>query len=1068
MSRGFNENSRVKIPAIVHLTRLGYKYLSIKDPDIKSQIDPSTNIFRDVFNDSLRKINQVNTPPASSDLDSQINSAYARIKNVLLDSDDTGKSFYDALLHGINGINLIDWNNFSNNTFNVVTELTYKNEGDEFRPDIICLVNGMPLVFIEVKKPNNTDGIKAERDRINERFSNRKFKKFINLTQFMIFSNNMDYDDQSINSLAGAFYAAPAMGKRVSIKFNHFREQRYSKIIDQIHDKDSSTENKILIDNNLPVIKSSAEYQTNLRLDTPTNKIITSLLCLPRLKFILQYAFAYVSTPNVQYPQKHIMRYPQLFATMAISDTLDNGIKKGVIWHTQGSGKTALAYYNVKYLTDYFAKQNKITKFYFIVDRIDLLNQAVQEFTKRGLKTRTVQNKDQLKAEFASANVTTSGNNEICVINIQKFRDDTEAINSSGYDNLNIQRIYFIDEAHRSYDPRGSYLANLYNSDHDSIKIALTGTPLILYKNHEVDSEDEVLSDKIDRKTTVGIFGHYIHKYYYTDSIRDGYTLRLLREDIDTSYREELKNILSSIQVQSGVLHKSDLYAHPRYAAALVDYITRDFAVGRQIMNDSTIGGMIVCSSSRQAREVFKQLQESHPELSVALILHDSDTREIRKRHVDEFKAGKIDLLIVFNMLLTGFDAPRLKRLYLCRIIRAHNLLQTLTRVNRPYHNFQMGYVVDFADIRDEFAVTNERYLEELKDEYSSGVDSSDSSDDIFGSLFISRGELEQRIKQIQNSLKDYNLANAEEFTNQLNQTKDKSELSRVSKSLSDTKGTYNIIRLLGHNDLLAQIDITKINDELNEVDRRIKMINAQDALSSTGDIDSRKLLDLALEDVVFNFQKIGQEELDLSEPISKAKTLVRDIRQNMAVNIDQQDPKFTTLRQEFGKLMQSANIDQNQTSLDNLDRMTMQLQSIYDRIIKLNQYNQKIARQYNDDPKFARVEKHTREFVEHELKQRQQVDNAISDPTASAVGESPVGATPPLKNFLSGVKADLDQQVINNRDIVDNDAFFMGNIMQSLNATSAADNLNIARPIRQYAAQQIRDEYQREYVGEE
>ena len=63
MSRGFNENSRVKIPAIVHLTRLGYKYLSIKDPDIKSQIDPSTNIFRDVFNDSLRKINQVNTPP---------------------------------------------------------------------------------------------------------------------------------------------------------------------------------------------------------------------------------------------------------------------------------------------------------------------------------------------------------------------------------------------------------------------------------------------------------------------------------------------------------------------------------------------------------------------------------------------------------------------------------------------------------------------------------------------------------------------------------------------------------------------------------------------------------------------------------------------------------------------------------------------------------------------------------------------------------------------------------------------------------------------------------------------
>ena len=1068
MSRGFNENSRVKIPAIVHLTRLGYKYLSIKDSAVKSQIDPATNIFRDIFNDSLRKINRVNTPPASSDLDSQIDSVYAQIKNVLLDSDDTGKSFYDALLHGVNGINLIDWNNFSNNTFNVVTELTYANEGEEFRPDVICLVNGMPLVFIEVKKPNNTDGIQAERDRINERFSNRKFKKFINLTQFMIFSNNMDYDDQAINSLAGAFYAAPAMGNRVDIKFNHFREQRYSKIIDQIHDKDSTIENEILIDNNLPVIKNSAEYQTNLHPDTPTNKIITSLLCQPRLKFILQYAFAYVDIPNAQYPQKHIMRYPQLFATMAIADTLDKGIKKGVIWHTQGSGKTALAYYNVKYLTDYFAKQNKIAKFYFIVDRIDLLNQAVQEFTKRGLKTRTVQNKDELKAEFASANITTSGDNEICVINIQKFRADTEAINDSGYDNLNIQRIYFIDEAHRSYDPRGSYLANLYNSDHDSVKIALTGTPLILYKNHEIDGEDESLSDKIDRKTTVGIFGHYIHKYYYTESIKDGYTLRLLREDIDTSYREGLKNILSSIQVQSGVLRKSDLYAHPRYATALVDYITRDFTVSRQIMNDATIGGMIVCNSSRQAREVFKRLQESHPKLSTALILHDSDTKEIRKQHVDEFKAGKIDLLVVFNMLLTGFDAPRLKRLYLCRIIRAHNLLQTLTRVNRPYHNFQMGYVVDFADIRDEFALTNERYLEELKDEYSSGVDSTDNGDDIFGSLFIGRDELEKRIQQIQDSLKHYNLTNAEEFTNQLNQTKDKSELSRVSRALSDTKGIYNIIRLLGHNDLLSQINITKINDELNEVDRRIQMINAQEALGSNGDIDSRKLLDLALEDVVFNFRKVGQEELDLSEPISKAKTLVRDIRQNMAANIDQQDPEFTTLRQEFGKLMQSANIDQNQMSLDGLDTMTMQLQNIYDRIMKLNQYNQRIANQYNGDPKFARVDKHTREFVEHELKRRQQADNAINDPTASAVGESPIGAMPPLNNFLSSVKTDLDQQVINNRDIVDNDAFFMGNIMQSLNATSTADNLNIARPIRKYAAQQIRDEYQKEYKGGE
>ncbi|CAN5514097.1 hypothetical protein BH10BAC5_BH10BAC5_16780 [soil metagenome] len=92
------------------------------------------------------------------------------------------------------GIRLIDFNNFENNFFNVVTELTCKNGDDEFRPDITLLINGMPLAFIEVKKPNNLEGILAERDRINVRFANKKFRKFINISQILVFSNNMEYD----------------------------------------------------------------------------------------------------------------------------------------------------------------------------------------------------------------------------------------------------------------------------------------------------------------------------------------------------------------------------------------------------------------------------------------------------------------------------------------------------------------------------------------------------------------------------------------------------------------------------------------------------------------------------------------------------------------------------------------------------------------------------------------------------------------------------------------------------------------------------------------------------------
>ena len=109
-------------------------------------------------------------------------------------------------------------------------------------------------------------------------------------------------------------------------------------------------------DNNLSIIKHSPEFITNKYPNTPTNRICTSLFSQDRLAFLLQYALAYVNESDGL--QKHVMRYPQLFATKAIEHKLSEGVRKGIIWHTQGSGKTALAYYNVRFLTDYFQKQS--------------------------------------------------------------------------------------------------------------------------------------------------------------------------------------------------------------------------------------------------------------------------------------------------------------------------------------------------------------------------------------------------------------------------------------------------------------------------------------------------------------------------------------------------------------------------------------------------------------------------------------------------------------------------------------------------------------------------------------
>ncbi|MGQ1786430.1 type I restriction endonuclease [Saccharicrinis sp. GN24d3] len=174
----FNEDSRVKIPTILHLIRLGYGYLSLSN----QAWDESTNIFTDIFKESIQRLN-----PELSEGD--IKRFYDEVA-LCLENEDLGKAFYEKLIEK-SGNRLIDFEDFGNNTFNVVTELTYKKDDEEFRPDIILLINGMPLVFIEVKKPNNRDGIIAEHKRIQTRFKNKKFRKFVNLTQLMVFSNNM-------------------------------------------------------------------------------------------------------------------------------------------------------------------------------------------------------------------------------------------------------------------------------------------------------------------------------------------------------------------------------------------------------------------------------------------------------------------------------------------------------------------------------------------------------------------------------------------------------------------------------------------------------------------------------------------------------------------------------------------------------------------------------------------------------------------------------------------------------------------------------------------------------------
>jgi type I restriction enzyme, R subunit len=983
----FSEDSRVKIPCILHLVRLGYSYLSLKD----SAWDEDTNIFPVQFRSAIARIN----PDMDGD---DITRLLAEVK-LLLDNEDLGKAFYEKFTER-SGIRLIDFENFDNNSFHVVTELTCKNGDDEFRPDITLLINGMPLAFIEVKKPNNSEGVLAERNRIIMRSRNTRFRRFINITQLMIFSNNMEYDDGSAQPIEGAFYASPSHDAPV---FNYFREEETLDLAELLADENDAIENEVLRDNNLNVIKHSPEFISNKAPDTPTNRICTSLFSRDRLAFLLRFALVYVNESDGL--QKHVMRYPQLFATKAIERKLDAGVRKGIIWHTQGSGKTALAYYNTRFLTDYFQRKGIVPKFYFIVDRLDLLTQAQREFSGRGLIVHTIDSREAFARDIKTTQVlhNNSGKPEITVVNIQKFQDDPDVVRTEDYD-VSIQRVYFLDEVHRSYNPQGSFLANLSQSDRNAIKIGLTGTPL--------------LGDDYNSRA---LFGDYIHKYYYNASIADGYTLRLIREEIATNYKLTLQEALAAVELQQGDIDRKLIYAHPKFVEPMLDYIVRDFEKSRSALGDASIGAMVICDSADQARKMFEifnavyaaqptpayavhdsaqaLIAAAQPESyaartllenrtkSAALILHDVGNKEERKQWVEAFKAGKIDLLFVYNMLLTGFDAKRLKKLYLGRVIRSHNLLQALTRVNRTYKDFRYGYVVDFADIRKEFDATNKAYFDELQTELGNEIEH-------YSNLFKSTEEIAQEIEAIKDILFSFNIENAEVFSRQVSQIQDRAKVLALKKALADARNLYNLIRLQGDYGLLQQLDFQKLNQLYRETSNHLDLLNLKESIESA--TDTSNLLNVALEDVLFMFRKVKEEELVLAD---KLKNTLRQTREALADNFDQQDPKFVTLSEELRRLFKNKKL--NEVSQEEMTANIGALNAIHDKVKELNRQNNQLRAKYRGDAKYTRIHKRLQELGAATQTERR------------------------LFDALNGVKQQADEQVLQNTQLLDNESYF-------------------------------------------
>ncbi len=635
---------------------------------------------------------------------------------------------------------------------------------------------------------------------------------------------------------------------------------------------------------------------------------------------------------------------------------------KGIIWHTQGSGKTALTYHLTKLIRDFFSPLNKKTKFYFIVDRLDLLEQAKNEFLKRGLCVHEAENKEDLSQKLKSSSVfeDPQGNDEIIVVNIQKFKAPNEEkapnedlsnsapkeiiskteLQEATKDNHDLQRVFIIDEAHRSYDPKGCFYANLIECDKTAIKIALTGTPLL---------EDNA-QDKATKKT----FGNYLHTYSYAESIKDRHTLKLQLEIIEKSYKEKLQKIYrllqESITVEDIEVKKERIFNHERYIKEMLFYIIRDLLFFRLGNNDENLKAMVICFSSTQAKlanlffnEVQEKVLQENPNLKIlnklqsSLILHDE--QEVKEK-IYSFKHGDTDIVFVFNMLLTGFDLPSLKRLYIHRELKDHNLLQALARVNRSYNNMSFGYLIDFVGIKENYDKTTDDYLKELNQFNQSDSNIKDNLKD----MFADRETLEKDIKNAYDDLFDYPIDDIETMTSAIVNISKMSELLKVSQAINTLKECYNLIRTSSDEKILSlkeKMDIEKISKISSMLHKKAKQLHALKNINEPKNPNDLMILEdlIALLDFKIEFKESKELRFKEKEEISAKYKQAKEMLEKIP---DKQDKEIQKFYKDFSKLLQTPATSQNFEEISHsYDAIISQLKQHKEQTTNLlNKYN--------------------------------------------------------------------------------------------------------------------------------
>lgn len=601
---------------------------------------------------------------------------------------------------------LFDFEEPSNNEFVVVDQFTVIEHGSEKRPDLVIFVNGLPLVVIELKDLANPDvGIA---DAFNQMKTYQE--KIPSLFKFNCFNVISDGVDSKIGTLTS-------------------NESRYMR------------------------------WRTADGLEHPSNYVPSYETLIhgvfERARFLDIIKNFILFEHNGNNVAKILAGYHQFFAVNKALESTKTAYEKkdnriGVIWHTQGSGKSyTMVFYSAKLIK---SKELKNPTLLVISDRNDLDDQLFSTFTKAQKILRTepvqVESRNHLKELL---NGRESGG--VIFTTIQKF-DNTET-SSILTNRSNV--IVMVDEAHRSqygfdakYQEESASLKYgfakyLRDSLPNAAYIGFTGTPISLVG-----------------KDTVGVFGDYIDTYDMTQAVEDGATVKILYESrlakvelnreikelIDDEYEditEDQEETIIATKKSKWTRLEAILGAKPRLKQLAKD-IVKHFE-NRQSNQESYAGkGMIVVMSRRIAVDLYDEIIKVRPDwhsddrakgkIKVVMTGSSSDPVHWQKHTGNKSQReglgnrmkdenDELQLVIVRDMWLTGFDVPSVHTMYIDKQMQGHNLMQAIARVNRVFKDKEGGLIVDYVGIAENLKMALNEYTE--KDRKNTGIDTSEA-----------------------------------------------------------------------------------------------------------------------------------------------------------------------------------------------------------------------------------------------------------------------------------------------------------------------------------------------------